>query len=262
MTSMLQFDDEMVRRIEAVYRTEDAIRRRRAIAEALRLQNGERVIDIGTGPGFVACEMADAVGRAGEVLGIDGSEAMLQLARQRCAEKPQVQFKTGDATQLPVPAASFDVAVSIQVYEYVRNVDAALAEMHRVLRPGGRAAIMSTDWKSIVWSAMDESRMQRVLAAWEEHCAYTDLPRHLRQKLVSAGFAITHQQVVPQFNPTYDPNTYSYGLIEIIRAFVAGRNKLTDAEAAEWAEDLRRVGEQGNYFFCLNQYLYVATKSS
>jgi len=82
--------------------------------------------------------------------------------------------------------------------------------------------------------------MQRVLAAWEEHCAYTDLPRHLRQKLVSTGFAITHQQVVPQFNPTYDPNTYSYGLIEIIRAFVAGRNKLTDAEAAEWAEDLRR----------------------
>jgi hypothetical protein len=78
-----------------------------------------------------------------------------------------------------------------------------------------------------------------------------------RQGLRKLGYV-----VVPQFNATYDPNTYSYGLIEIIRAFVAGRNKLTDAEAAEWAEDLRRVGEQGNYFFCLNQYLYVATKSS
>ena len=119
---------------------------------------------------------------------------------------------------------------------------------------------MSTDWKSIVWNATDEDRMRRVLAAWEEHCVYTDLPRHLPQRLVSAGFAISHEQVVPQFNAIYDPNTYSYGLIQIIRAFVAGRNRLTDAEAAEWAEDLRRVGEQGNYFFCLNQYLFVAAK--
>jgi arsenite methyltransferase len=261
MTSMLQFDDETVRRIDAVYRTEDAIRRRRAIAQALQVRTGERIIDIGTGPGFVAYEMADAVGPTGQVLGIDSSEPMLQLARRRCAEKPQAQFKTGDATKLPVSEAAFDVAVSIQVYEYVRNVDAALAEMYRVLRPGGRAAIMSTDWKSIVWNATDENRMLRVLAVWEEHCAYTDLPRRLRQKLVSAGFAISDQQVVPQFNPTYDPNTYSHGLIQIIRAFVTGQNRLTDVEVMAWVDDLRRLGEQGDYFFCLNQYLFVATKS-
>jgi arsenite methyltransferase len=66
--------------------------------------------------------------------------------------------------------------------------------------------------------------------------------------------------VVPQFNPTYDSNTYSYHLIEVIRAFVAGRKGVTDVEAAEWTEDLRRLGEQGNYFFCLNQYLYGVMK--
>ncbi len=115
-----------------------------------------------------------------------------------------MHFKTGNATQLPVPDASFDVAVSVQVYEYVREVDSALAEMYRVLRPGGRAAIISTDWKSIAWNASDERRMQNVLSAWAEHCVYTDLPWKLRPKLISAGFVVDQQQIVPQFNPTYD----------------------------------------------------------
>jgi ubiquinone/menaquinone biosynthesis C-methylase UbiE len=148
----------------------------------------------------------------------------------------------------------------VQVYEYVRDVNAALAEMYRALRPGGRAAIVSTDWKAIAWNATDESRMQRVLSAWTEHCAYADLPRTLRSKLISAGFSVDRIQVIPQFNPTYDPNTYSHPLIDVIRAFVAGRQGLTEAEAAEWAEDLRRLGEQGDYFFCLNQYLYLVRK--
>jgi ubiquinone/menaquinone biosynthesis C-methylase UbiE len=260
MSSSLQFDDEMARRVEAIYRTDDAIRRRRIVLEALHLRTGERVLDIGTGPGFVAYEMAHLIGASGQIVAIDASEPMLRLARQRCAEMPHVQFKTGDALRLPVPDESFDVAVSVQVYEYVREVDAALAEMYRVLRPGGRAAIVSTDWKAIAWNATDESRMQRVLSAWTEHCAHADLPRTLRSKLISAGFSVDRHQVIPQFNPIYDPNTYSYPLIEVIRAFVVGRQGLTEAETAEWAEDLRRLGEQGNYFFCLNQYLYLVTK--
>ena len=176
MTSILVFDDETVRGIESLYRTDDAIRRRRVVLEALQLRAGERVLDIGTGPGFVACEMADGVGRTGEILGVDSSESMLRLARKRCAEKQHVRFETGDATRLPVPDASFDVAVSVQVYEYISEVATALAELHRVLRPGGRAAIVSTDWESIAWNATDAHRMHAVLAAWAEHCAYTDLP--------------------------------------------------------------------------------------
>ena len=71
MSTGLQFDHEMARRAEAVYKTRDAARRRRAILDALQLQPEERVIDIGTGPGFVAYEMADLVGSKGRILGVD-----------------------------------------------------------------------------------------------------------------------------------------------------------------------------------------------
>jgi ubiquinone/menaquinone biosynthesis C-methylase UbiE len=81
------------------------------------------------------------------VVGVDISEPMIRFGRLRCADKPWVRFEMGEATQLPFPDGVFDAAISVQVYEYVREVDAALAEMFRVLRPGGRAAVVSTDWK-------------------------------------------------------------------------------------------------------------------
>ena len=68
MSTGLQFDDEMARRIEGIYVSEDAFRRRRAVLDVLELKSDEQILDIGTGPGFLAHEMADAVGQRGAVL--------------------------------------------------------------------------------------------------------------------------------------------------------------------------------------------------
>src|SRR5688572_13310165 len=176
---MALFDEATSRRIEAMYRSEDAVRRRRAVLAALRPSAGERVVDIGTGPGFVARELADAVGPGGNVLAVDTSEPMLALARRRCADAPQVRLEIADAIALPADDASFDAAVSVQVYEYIAEAGVALTELHRVLRPGGRAAVVSSDWTSVVWQAGDEGRMRRILDAFSEHCAHQELPRTL-----------------------------------------------------------------------------------
>ena len=257
---MALFDEATSRRIEAVYRCEDAARRRRAVLAALGPMPGERVVDIGTGPGFVARELAHAVGPAGHVLAVDTSEPMLELARRRCADAPCVRVQAGDATRLPAENGSFDAAVSVQVYEYIPDADAALAELHRVLRPGGRAAIVSTDWTSIVWSAGDPDRMRRMLDAFSEHCAHQELPRTLAPRLRAAGFTVGLRQVLPQFNPVYDPETFSAGVSGPISTFAVGRRGVTAEDAATWLDDLRRAGAEDRYFFCLNQYLFVVTR--
>ena len=105
---MLQFDEENARRLEAAYMTADVIEQRRAIRAALAIRPGERVLDIGSGPGFLAAEMAAEVGPDGRVYGIDPSESMLASAGRRDAP---VEFGPGDALVLPFPDEQFDVAV-------------------------------------------------------------------------------------------------------------------------------------------------------
>ncbi len=262
MSTGLQFDEEAARRVEAMYVTPDVVTQRQAIMRVLRLGPGERVVDIGAGPGFLACEVGGAVGPSGRVCGIDISESFLAMARSRCPERPWVDFRAGDAVQLPFGDAEFDVGVSTQVYEYVHDVGLALAELYRVLCPGGRALIVDTDWDSIVWHSADRARMERILAAWNEHLVDPYLPRTLSARLKQAGFLVEHREVIPLLNPELDPNTYGYGLIGLIARFVVGRQGITQDEADAWAEDLWTSGDARPYFFSLNRYLYLAIKAT
>jgi arsenite methyltransferase len=262
VTESLKFNEEASRRVEAIYTTPDVAAQRRAVLHALALRPGERVLDIGSGPGLLAADMGLAVGPSGHVQGIDVSESMIAMSRARCAGRPNVEFRIGDATTLPFPTNNFDVAVSTQVYEYLDDagITAALSELHRVLRPGGRALILDTDGDSLVWHSTDRSRMARVLSAWEEHCADFHLPPKLSSRLTRAGFRILRREVIAMLNPEYDPNTYSHGLIGLIVSFAPGRRGVSLDEVQAWADDLRTLGKEGAYFFSLNRYLFLVGK--
>ena len=258
MTSM-QFDAAMSRRVESAYTTPDVVEQRRIIVAALSLQPGERVLDIGSGPGFLACEMASAVGASGSVTGIDPSEHMLSLAGERQAPA-HVTFGPGNATDLPFADGEFDVVASTQVYEYVADMPRALAEAHRVLRPDGRLLVLDTDWDSIVWASSDDDRMRRVLSAWDEHLADPHLPRRLAGLMADGGFEITDCRAIPLLNTSYSENSFSAGLIGFITAFVPGHGGVTADESAAWADDLTSLGR--GYFFSLNRYLFIASKQA
>jgi arsenite methyltransferase len=259
--STLRFDEEAARRLETMYAHPDVVARRRRVRHALALRPGERVLDIGCGPGFLTGEVAAEVGPNGWASGVDISESVLAVARHRSAGQPYaawIDFTEGDAIALPFPDASFDAAVATQVYEYVRDVPAALAELNRVLRPGGRAVIVDTDRESMVWHSSDPARMTRVLAAWDEHLADPYLPRTLRPQLHHAGFAVPQVAVLNILNLDWDG--YSRGAAGLIAGFVTGRQGNTEEEAAAWIDDLRRLGDEDAYFFSLDQYLFLATK--
>jgi arsenite methyltransferase len=256
----LQYDEAYSNRLLATYLTPDVVAQREETLRALALQAGERVLDVGTGPGLLAASMADAVGPSGRVCGVDISENVLAIARQRTASHPTIELRVADAARLPYPDGTFDVGVSTQVYEYVREVEAALQELSRVLRPGGRALIVDTDWASIVWHSSDDERMANVLAAWDEHAAHPHLPRRLAPMLGRFGFRVDQILVIPLLNVRSHANTYSAGLIEFVAAFVRGRHGLEEVDLAAWSDDLRTLGSRGEYFFSLNRFVFLATR--
>lgn len=258
--SEFQFDDQLSQNVEALYLTPDVVAQRREVLQALNLVPGEQVLDVGSGPGLLAYDMAVAVGPGGRVRGIDASRSMVAMAAKRCAAQSWVDFQLADATKLPFPDASFDAAVSTQVYEYVRDIPVALAELHRVLRPGGRAVILDTDYGSLVIHTEDPQRMARILSAWDQHFVHPNLPRLLSSQLRAAGFAIRGRSSIPMFNPEFRDNTFGKGMLTMMASFAAGRDGISQGEAKEWFAEFPSLDAEGKFFFSINRYLFVAEK--
>ncbi len=259
-TAQEQFDERASSTLTAVYLTPDVIAQREKLLALLAPRAGERALDIGCGPGLTTEALARAVGAHGRVSGVDIAPAMLSIARRHCASLPQVAFELADVTRLPYADASFDVALASQVYEYVGEVDAALAELARVIRPGGRAVLVDTDWESAVWASHDDARMRRVIETWNEHIPHPQLPRTLKRRMMQAGFDEVRVEIVPLLNVAYDPDTYSVGMMTMIGNFAAGRNGLTEADIAAWRDDARAIGAEDGYFFSLNRFVFIGVR--
>jgi len=218
------------------------------------------VLDVGCGPGLLVESMAQLVSPSGRVCAVDNSEPMLALATAHCSHQPWVSFMNASATQLPYPDSEFDICVSTQVLEYVQDVDTALHQIYRCLKPGGRVLIMDTDWDSIVWNCVDASRMARLLRVWNEHVVDPFLPRKLVPKLRGVGFKGEVLSVIPIINLEWNENNFSHGLITFMANFCTNKQGVTVEEVNEWKDELTSLSKSGNYFMSLNRFIFAATK--
>ena len=94
------FEDEGSRQMDAFSESAGARARRARILEVLDLAPGSRVLDVGSGPGHQAFEMASVVGTSGQVDGIDPADTAIAIARHRCSELSNVSFQVGEATKI------------------------------------------------------------------------------------------------------------------------------------------------------------------
>lgn len=115
------------------------------LLDSLDLRPDHTALDVGCGPGTDLPAMA---ARAGAVIGVDLDPAMVEEARQRTAGLP-VEVRVGDAHALPLDDHSVDRARVDRVLHQVADPAVVLAELRRVLRPGGRAALAQPDWETL-----------------------------------------------------------------------------------------------------------------
>jgi arsenite methyltransferase len=258
--SQLEFDRRLVERLEQLYATRDVLRRREMVRAALGARAGDRVLDVGCGPGFYVTELLEVVGRDGLIAGLDGSADMLAVAAKRAEGHDNVEFHKADATSLPVPDASFDRAIAVQVLEYVGDVSAALADLRRALRPGGRVLVWDVDWGTVSWQTSDGKLMQRALAAWDKHLAHPSLPRTLAPQLRDAGFEHIQMDAHPFATTELIPDAYGGSLVPLLERYVVEQGGMSQKEAQAWAGEQRALGERGEFFFTVTQFCFTASR--
>ncbi|MBI2171483.1 MAG: class I SAM-dependent methyltransferase [Chloroflexi bacterium] len=159
------------------------------LVDAAGVRQGARVLDVACGTGAVTRIVAQRVGPSGKVVGLDVNAGVLAVART-AAPASNIQWLEGNAASIALPDASFDAVVCQQGLQFFPDRPAGLAEMRRVLKPGGRLALSC--WLSVKhqpWIAIEQALAKRIGA---EQAALPpfglgDAPS-IRSLLANAGF--------------------------------------------------------------------------
>jgi len=251
------YNAEMAAKQEQMARTKDMVRQRSEIMRQLSPARGEAVLEVGSGNGILVRELIEAVGLDGRVVGLDASEAILEMARHIC---PKGEFLSGDAQDLPFGDETFDAVVTAQVLCFLNDVERALSEILRVLKPGGRLVVLDTDWDTLVWESNDPELMERVMNDYKAVYADAHLPRSLPRRLLRAGFSNIEADSFVVLNTSFGVDTYARQSAEFATSIMESSTEFTPEEQAAWLEGQEELARTSAFFFSLNRYLISAQK--
>ncbi len=238
-----------------------SVRRLRAwTLERLAPRDGETAVDVGSGTGSVVRELAGLVGPAGRAVGVEPNPRLRALAEERAAAAGSAAtFLDGDATALPFADGSVDLLRSERVWQHLTDPAAAAAETARVLRPGGRAAILDSDWATRTIFPGDP----RVGRAMDDAFVFSQpspfVGRQLRPLLTRAGLEV-------------DPDIGSSAVVfpdamlreasllaeNVRRAVEVGA--ITAEQGETFVDDVRAAAEEGLAFGSVTMFAAVARR--
>jgi len=224
--------------------------RRKAAFDVMDVRTGQRILDLGCGGGFFVKELAMSVGKEGAVVALDSSSAQIDIAKQTCADLPNVEYYTCSATKLPFADASFDSIISTQTLEYILEVDAVLQECQRVLKPGGRLAVISVMWDHFKIHGCDEKLTSKMFQVFQGHCAHQNLPIEMSLKLGNLSFIGIQQTPLAFDINSYHANSFGFYASKAVRGFAKRSGQFTDAELAKWDASLAKSVAENRFAFC------------
>jgi ubiquinone/menaquinone biosynthesis C-methylase UbiE len=228
-----------------------------SILQGLRLQPDMRVLEVGCGMGADAFEMAALIAPGGSVTGVDFSESLIAEAVRRADSRPlPVTFEVGDAQALRFADGSFDAVRTERMLMHVPDPSRALAEMARVLRPGGRMAVHDFDWETQFCDSPYKDTTRKIALSvcdglkngWIGRC----LPRLFRE------VGMTDVSV------SFHTITVTYDFLQLLLgghvARAVGRGVLSEAEADLWWTHLARANAEGTFLYGFTAFIVAGTK--
>lgn len=236
--------------------------RQRAIRDSFLSEVGfpeaARVLEAGCGSGAVCREVARWP-QVGETVGLDLSPAFLAKARELAAGIPNLRFDEGDARSLPYEEAEFDTVVFHTCLTHVPGAEQALAEAFRVLRPGGRLAVLDGDYATTTVAIADHDPLQACAdAAMAGLVNDRWLTRRLPSAVVSAGFRIERFDSYGYLQ-TSAPD-YMLTLVDRGADLLARSDRIDSELAEELKKEARRRVDDGRFFGFIAFAGLIATK--
>jgi ubiquinone/menaquinone biosynthesis C-methylase UbiE len=250
--------DFFVRFMDEAQRPEGIQASKRLMLERMALEPGEAVLEVGCGPGTDVLEMAEVVGTAGRLAGLDASEAMIAEARRRAGERQiPVTFEVGDVHALPFPDETFDVCRASRLLEHLPDAGQALSEMVRVTRKGGRVVVFDFDWDTLIIDHPDRETTRTVVLSYSDSIRNGWIGRQLPRLFKEQGFEALSIDPVQVF--------VHYALAELFLgshlAQLQAGGTLSPDQARRWWEYLQHADEHGKLLISFTTFIVVGERN-
>lgn len=238
----------------------DAVRDIGAVAEwkersfgLLEPRPGAVLLDVGCGTGDDVRALAARVAPGGRVIGVDASAAMVDEARRRGAG-PGVAFTVADAARLGLSDDAVDAARAERTLQHLERPADAVAEMARVVRPGGRVVVAEPDWETLVVDPGDPETMRAVARAAAGRVRSGTVGRRLRGLLRAAGLVEIDVSARVLLVPDAARAQLLFdidGALE--RAVEVGQ--LDPAAAADWRDERAIAAARGDHLAAMTAFM-------
>ncbi|MEM7032236.1 MAG: methyltransferase domain-containing protein [Chloroflexota bacterium] len=228
--------------------------------QAMQIEPGQRVLDVGCGTGDDVFNLAKIVGSDGEAVGIDNSETMILEAQKRAETTGlPATFKVCDIYQLDDADNVYDSCRSDRVFQHLAEPEKALAEMIRVCCSNGNIVIFDVDWQTLVVDSPDIALTRKVVNKISNERVNGWSGRGLFKLLRKAGLrnvtAVADSGVILSFAVA----DHGFGLTEIVKALsVSG--EVSDDQANAWLDHLKQVDQEGHFFCSITGYIVSGQK--
>jgi SAM-dependent methyltransferase len=260
-TTIDRADVEQVRRLAARLelraKNPDEIAARSASLDLLAIRPGERVLDVGCGSGVVLRDLARRVGPQGCAVGVEYNAAFLPIARELAEQEgltERIELHQGDARALPFSDGEFDLALAVTVLRHIPGADRAVAQMTRVVRPGGRVAVFEGDTDGCLINHPDRELTRRVVMSGTDDTNLDgQLARRLPGVLLEAGLENVHAQAFTTLER--DPNGFFAERCVRWATGAAHTGAISAAERDRWLEALRQEQVADRYLVAQIQIL-------
>jgi SAM-dependent methyltransferase len=215
--------------------------------EILTLQPGMRALDVGCGTGEDVIAMADLAQPKGSAVGVDLSANMIVEAKRRHGHRQDVSFQTADAARLPFKSATFDACRCERTLQHIDEPDVAVGEMARVLRPGGRVALLEPDWGTLIVNGGDAEVTKRILEVHVGRHQQPALGRRLRGLLIAHGFIEVESGGGVHISTDLASAYRAFGMARA-GEFAVAAGVISEREALRWSEDLKKADDEQTFF--------------
>jgi ubiquinone/menaquinone biosynthesis C-methylase UbiE len=223
---------------------------------ALAPAPGEAALDVGCGTGEDVLAFAGLVGPTGRAVGVEPSPGLRAEAMKRTADS--VELVDGDASALPFAAGTFDVVRCERVLQHIGEPETAVGELVRVLKPGGRIALIDTDWQTAILHPADPDVLERMVANFLSQAANPYSGRRLRGLLAGAGLTIQDETAATWI----EPQSGATGeFVAMMASTSAAAGAITQEEADRFFAGVADAAERGAFHLSLTMYAVAAAKA-